>query len=1029
MKKQVTNDFKKQNSKMLFYTLILIGVAILGTIGFGLAYFFLKKVIFIQILVIFLFVLMIVGLLIEYSHIRQTNKFFYNDFYRITHFNYTKLLNHEVVFSSYQDTLKFDEMKTLNDDIAKINRNLSRSTIISDSAHYDDLKIVFLDENKRVVEANSFHEYFKDILMKSSSYTNALLFVYYEFEKGDSLSDESLSSLYDYLFNKFTEYSNFLLSPSRNKTGVYVYLPIIDSINDIKEKCEEMIRDLSLPTKSADGGMLSIPVQFALVAYPYSKIDDMFDDLYYAKRLGKLFNFYLPKRLDNVASSRLIHHQSLDLNTMSKILSSFLSINSAPDKTADGLEKIQLNLHEILLNFNIDECGIIMYQDLKACYQSASHSCINDEYKDRFPVGTTFSNEFINNLAKIADDDNTYYASRRENMATSVARLADKFGITSTFVYIVRGETRDIMAVIYFSNIDREMPLNSYLKECLAVFSSKIGEFIIAKARQKKLNDEVRIADNILKLSNCLLYKIEYTTHNITHLSDGWADIDNNIKVGDKCYKAIYGLDNPCENCPLLTAKKMKTMIGDNPVETTLTLNMDHDDAEKVLLVKRMQRNDDFTDDLFDQNYLINSYYSLMVQMKNAYLASSKGYILLLKIDNRDDLIEKYGNEKLTQGLRIFINKIKKLENVDNIYFDKPDTFALLLSEYGQNDVINECEAIYDLTRTSFFEDNQELFHITYLPISYPQGYPTHKDFLKHVETFYLSKKYKTGMDFIYFDENGYSRPANKNDFMLSIIDTKFSNKEFQVNLQPIVRTSDKRIIGAELLLRLTDDYRKIVFNTDELIKTAANNGKIGLISNSLIDYIGQLYDEYGLNFFKPYGFERLTINTDYSYLKDPNLKDKLQKLIKSKHLPQGFLGFEISEKEIFDHYNDMVWFMKSVNELGITLICDRYSGEYLTIDRLKKLGITEFKIDRPYTRFIDTDKNKYIMVKDLLELSKTENIHASLIGVENMEQFNMISEMNKDTYVQGYAFFKPLEKDAFVDALRKNNTVIRIKK
>ena len=1029
MKKNNITNFKKRNSKILLYTLLFILIGVLIVVAGIVIHLFVKKNIVIQITIIVLFLLLIAGLFVEYYFIQQSYRMFYNDFYRITHINYAKLLNHEVVFSSYQDSFKFDEMKTLNDDIAKINKNLSRTTLVIDSAHYDDLKLVFIDENKRVVDGDSFHEYFREILMKSASYTNALLFIYYEFDKDGCLSDEQLNKMYDYLYNQFVEYSNFLLSPSRLKTGIYVYLPIIDSIDNIKEKCESMVKDLSLPAQGQEGGVISIPVQFALVCYPFSKIDEIFDDLHYAKRLGKMFNAYLPKRIDKVSYSRLIHHESLNLNIMSKILSSFLSIDNSTTEFSESLEKINMNLHEILVNFSIDECGIITFKDLQNRYEADSHLTLNEEYEDRFKKGTIFPDDFIHSLAEIAEDDNSYYASKRENLSSRIARLADKFSITSLFIYVVYGENKEIRGIVYFDNIDKEMPLNSYLKECLAIFSSKIGDYIITKIRQKELNDETTITNNILKLSNCFLYKIEYNTHKLTQLSDGWNDVNPEIKVGMVCHKALYGLDEPCEKCPLKTAKKMKTVINEYPVETSLTLNMNHDDAEKVLLVKRMKQNDDFTDDLFDQNYLINSYYSLIVQMKNAFLASSNGYLLLLKIDNRDELISKYGSEKLTQALRIFINKIKELENIDNIFYDKPDTFAIMMYKYGQNDVINEIESIYELSRTSCFEDKEKIFHFTYLPVSYPQGYATHKDFLKHVENFYFSKKYKSNEDSMYFDENGYSRSANKNDFMVSVIDSKFKNKKFQVNLQPILRTSDKRIVGAELLLRLTDDYRKIVFNTDQLIKAAADNGRIGLISDSLIEYIGTLYDEFGLNTFKLYGFERLSINTDYSYLKDPNLKEKLSKLIKEKHLPKGFLGFEIAEKEIFDHYNEMAKFIESIRDLDIILICDRYSGEYLTVDRLKKLGISEFKIDRPYTRFIDTDRNKYIMVKDLLDIAKSEGLKASLIGVENMEQFNMISELNKDSYVQGFYFFTPLEKDAFVEALRKNNTVLRIKK
>jgi EAL domain-containing protein (putative c-di-GMP-specific phosphodiesterase class I) len=390
------------------------------------------------------------------------------------------------------------------------------------------------------------------------------------------------------------------------------------------------------------------------------------------------------------------------------------------------------------------------------------------------------------------------------------------------------------------------------------------------------------------------------------------------------------------------------------------------------------------------------------------------------------EIVSKYGSEPATQGLRVFADKLRGLETISNVYYYKPDTLAIVLSDYGQIDVVNECEAIYELNRTSCFKDNETLFSITYLPIMYPQGYASAADFLRHAEKFYSSGKYKSGKNFIYFDESDYSRPASKNEFMLSVIDDKFTNKDFTVNLQPLVHTSNRKIFGAELLLRLSDEYRKIVFNADQLIKVAAANGKIGLISSALLEYVGELYDQYGLSIFKVYGFERLTINTDYSYLSDSNLTEKITELFTKHHVPKGFLGFEITEKDIYDHYDDMKKFMNTLSALGVILICDRYSGEFLSFDRLKELNVTEFKIDRLYTRFIDTDRQKYTMVRSLLEAAKGSDITAGLIGVENMEQYKMIHEINNDSYLQGYAFFKPMDKGSLVDVVRKTNTALK---
>jgi EAL domain-containing protein (putative c-di-GMP-specific phosphodiesterase class I) len=65
-------------------------------------------------------------------------------------------------------------------------------------------------------------------------------------------------------------------------------------------------------------------------------------------------------------------------------------------------------------------------------------------------------------------------------------------------------------------------------------------------------------------------------------------------------------------------------------------------------------------------------------------------------------------------------------------------------------------------------------------------------------------------------------------------------------------------------------------------------------------------------------------------------------------------------------------------------------------------------------------------MVRSLLEAAKGSDITAGLIGVENMEQYKMIHEINNDSYLQGYAFFKPMDKGSLVDVVRKTNTALK---
>jgi len=1018
---------KTKTMKNLFhrYILMTIAAAILAVISmplFTILYFQTENIVFFILLLVTLGVLLAGYSLELIFYTLRLYKLFYSDIYQTTDRNLTKLKLHQKGLDLYQAS-EVGEVRKLNDNVLDLNYELEHMVQVALDKDYSKINLNYIDKKKRLVDHHTFHDHIAEIVFCSQSYRNVLIQAYYDFEGKGNLTPEEEEQLIGQLARTFATYDNILFSVTQSRDGVYLYLPSIDSISDIREKVNSLLNQASLMRQNEQGSLVTLSLHFAIVCYPYSLINDLFADIHYAKRMGNIINEYFPSRLINMSDNKLVMNESMNLNNMSKILSTVTNLNIYAKNPWDDLKQILSNYGNLM---NLDQVGLIVLEDSTKTFRTLINT--GKKSSSGFVEGQEVYMPMVTILGEIKDDDRSYYFSRRQHLSQRLGEAFDRLSIQSGYFYTIYGDRNNLRAILYFVNQDHDLILDTYMKESMLMVATKISDFYMSVRRVARFTDEAKVTSAVLKLSDFAMYKINPKTYQLTDISDGIIDaLHGNVKRGDYCYKALYGLEHPCDKCPLRTSKKMRSRLEPWEIETSTTINMnERENDDVIMLAKRLPDENLPMENPYDPNLLVNSYYTLIQTMKNAYYLNNRGYLLLLKFDNLMEIVSKYGSEPATQGLRVFADKLRGLETISNVYYYKPDTLAIVLSDYGQIDVVNECEAIYELNRTSCFKDNETLFSITYLPIMYPQGYASAADFLRHAENFYSSGKYKSGKNFIYFDESDYSRPASKNEFMLSVIDDKFTNKDFTVNLQPLVHTSNRKIFGAELLLRLSDEYRKIVFNADQLIKVAAANGKIGLISSALLEYVGELYDQYGLSIFKVYGFERLTINTDYSYLSDSNLTEKITELFTKHHVPKGFLGFEITEKDIYDHYDDMKKFMNTLSALGVIMICDRYSGEFLSFDRLKELNVTEFKIDRFYTRFIDTDRQKYTMVRSLLEAAKGSDITAGLIGVENMEQYKMIHEINNDSYLQGYAFFKPMDKGSLVDVVRKTNTALK---
>ena len=106
----------------------------------------------------------------------------------------------------------------------------------------------------------------------------------------------------------------------------------------------------------------------------------------------------------------------------------------------------------------------------------------------------------------------------------------------------------------------------------------------------------------------------------------------------------------------------------------------------------------------------------------------------------------------------------------------------MLFYEYGQTDILDECEKIYAIAK-NVDKSADYVLNITFLPVSYPRAFPNATSLIKQADVFSTRGRYETNRDYIYFDESDYSRSANREEYILSIIKKSFGDKTYGINL------------------------------------------------------------------------------------------------------------------------------------------------------------------------------------------------------------------------------------------------------
>ena len=991
---------------------IILLVGLLVWIAFASLYVFTSHIAFLIILIVVSAVGFTVYSFFYFRASKRIKTTFFKQLYGVTFKNLTKLRNNDADLVSYGNS-DIEEIQMLENATMDVKKKFSSSYLVVTSPDYSNLNLEYVDESRNLITFKSLKSNLANIILVSQSFRNILIEVFYDFPADTKLKEKDKNRILDLYRETFSDHEKTLFAFAEDDKSLLIYIPIIDSFSEIKEKLGYAVDNSSVTIRD-DRGIKHLIAKYAVVAYPYSNEEMMLGDLRFAKRQDQPFYLFLPQRYRESINKDLMLSSTMSTNYSLKTLVELNKLNyssSDNEKNRTILKNIFNAVSEFL---DVDEAGIIAFDKTNETYYPYTFARRNTLFNNNDLV----SKDFVETLAKAVDDDNSYYFSTIRHASGSIKRTLEMYGINSGSYFVVKSSDGErILAFIYLFNREGELHFNSYIREMFYVISVRIENYFSKREIADYANSKISENESILALSHLFSYHVD-NEFRITEVSKNMKRKFPSLKEGDLCHKFFFNNDKPCKDCPLRTNAKKYFEDRGAKFESSLVLN-NRKDKNNIILVKQLTQNDEIGD-LFHPDLLIYSFRALVDLIKNEYAAGARGYIVLLCVDNYQEILKARGSEGYTYYLREFVRAIKNKLGTDEIYFYNPTTLAVHFPYEGHANTINKIETIYPLSKHNFYQNEEfKELKITYLPIGYPRGYANPENFLMHISEFYNNQSFERGKDYIYFADYSISRSANKREFMVDVLEKEFSgHNSTSMYLQPIVSLKDNHIFGAEILLRIEDAHRNIFFNALEISRIAQQEGKTKLVTESIINFVGNMYREYGHNIFKINKFRRVAINIDETYLGDDESVEELIKLCTENDIPKKFVSMEIPEDIIPNNKEKIRRLAEELSHYDITLSCDRYLGQYVDIQELVQLGFKEVKVARDIVFAIDKDPVKFDVMRKIVLSAKKYGINVATVGVENAEQERMLKYLDENILAQGYYYYKALSRSDLIAAL-----------
>ena len=390
----------------------------------------------------------------------------------------------------------------------------------------------------------------------------------------------------------------------------------------------------------------------------------------------------------------------------------------------------------------------------------------------------------------------------------------------------------------------------------------------------------------------------------------------------------------------------------------------------------------------------------------------SRVAVLLIGIDRYRAVTDSLGHSAGEALLAQFAASLREAAGDRTVARLGGDVFAVVVE--GAGAVAGTVEwaqrQFRSASRHRFKVDGSELYVAFSTGIAFSGPGISAEDLVRNAEVAMSRAKEAGGAKVVAFEERDLEavreRLALETDLREAL-----AEGQIRVAYQPVVRTHDHRVIGAEALARWCHPRRGEVAPRVFIPVVEA----LGLTSELTSQVLrtacaqvvrwkaeGKVADDF-----------RVSVNLGADDLVNPKLVDEVGEVLEASGLAPGSLALEVTETGLVRDPEAALECLRAIRRLGVHLAVDDFGTGYSSLSYLNMFPVDVVKIDKSFVFGLGADANATALVRGILSLTRALGLTAVAEGIENEIQLEALRQLGC-RFAQGFFWSRAVPPDEF---------------